>query len=236
MKKALIVVAAVAALGGALYLTKPGGSGSAPPVDGGDAGPAERIVYWSPAMDGGPDGGAAPDGAAKRPRQRRMHGSADVVRSGDADGEAYQPVQRPRFAPDWKNPLDLPFRELKALRREFRRSGDFSEETVRKVSGAAVTIHGAVMPIDPVPENSRMQRFWVANTVIVMAGCVFCFPPTMGDLVYVDARKRPYKVDREQLYRSIVKVEARGRLILGPGRSPDGVEYMFGLELEKIRD
>jgi hypothetical protein len=239
LKKAIIAVGVCAVLGVVLYLTKPGGTGSAPPVGDADAGPPERIVTWSPGADAGPDGGAASAAAtapAKRPGQRRMHGSADVVRSGDADEEPYRAVVRPRFPPDWKNPVDLPFRQLKALRREFRQNRDFGEETVRRFSGAAVVVSGAIMPIDPVPENSRMTRFWVANTVIVMAGCVFCFPPTMGDLVYVDASRKPYKVDREQLYRSIVKVKAHGRLVLGPGRSPDGVEYMFGLELSKIED
>ncbi len=247
MKKALVLLGTCAVLGVVLYLTKPGGAGSLPTGDqpsgslagGADAGPTERIVYWSPSLDGGPDGGtasAAVAGSRKRPKKRRLHGSADVVRTKDAQEEPYRAVVRPRFPPDWKAPIDLPFRQLKALRREFRQSHDFSDEKVRRYSGAAVMISGAVMPIDPVPDNGRMKRFWVANTIVVMAGCVFCFPPTMGDLVYVDAGRNPYKVDREQLYRSIVQVKALGRMVLGPGRSPDGVEYMFGLELSKIED
>jgi len=244
VKRLIAVAGAVAVLGTLVYLTKPGGttsprtagSSTAIPADGDDAGPAERIVYRSPSKDAGPDGGAGPADPEERPRRRVLHGGADVVRGRDAEEEPYRPVARPRFPPDWKNPIELTFRELKGLRREFRRNRGFDDETVRRLSGAAVVVSGAVMPIDPVPRNSRMERFWVANPVIVMAGCVFCVPPTMGDLVYVDAGKRPYRVDREQLYRSVVRVEARGRLILGPGRGEDGVEYMFGLELAGIRN
>ncbi|MFO8071082.1 MAG: hypothetical protein R6V85_04330 [Polyangia bacterium] len=249
MKKAILVVAALVAVGVAVYLTKPGrGSsaggqrrserGSAASADGG---PAEKIVYWSPSADAGPD--ASSDGGTKTVGSsfsggggRKVHGADAVVRTKKKKADRYEAVDRKQYPPDWSSPLEIPFRELKDLRAQYRRTDTFDEKTLRKYSGAAVRVSGAVMPIDPVPESGEMKRFWVANTVIVMAGCVFCFPPTMGDLVYVDASGDPYEVDREKLYRSVVKVEALGRLELGPNRTEDGVEYMFGMELKSIED
>jgi hypothetical protein len=249
VKKAILVVAALVAVGVAVYLTKPGGGpsggqrrserGSAASADGG---PAEKIVYWSPSADAGPD--ASPDGGAGTAGSRfssggggkKVHGADSVVRTEKDEKDSYRAVDRKQYPADWSSPVEIPFRELKELRAQYRRTDTFDEKTLRKYSGAAVRVSGAVMPIDPVPESGEMKRFWVANTVIVMAGCVFCFPPTMGDLVYVDASDDPYEVDREKLYRSIVKVDALGRLELGPNRTEDGVEYMFGMELRSIDD
>jgi hypothetical protein len=88
------------------------------------------------------------------------------------------------------------------------------------------------MPIDPVPKSGEMQRFWLANPVVVMAGCIFCFPPTLGDLVYVTTDE-PLAVDRERLYRSVVYAKLLGRLELGPAKSGDGVEYLFSLKMRE---
>jgi len=89
------------------------------------------------------------------------------------------------------------------------------------------------MPIDPVPRSGEMQRFWLANPVVVMAGCVFCNPPTLGDLVYVTTDGAPLVVDRERLYRSVVYATLLGRLELGPGKSDDGVEYLFSMKMRE---
>ena len=241
MKKAVIVAAVIVAAAAAVYLTKPG-RGSAPGSGaGGEA--DEKIVYWSPTADGGPDAAADGGGAPKRRivsgggggGGRKIHDADSVVRTKD-DEKGYEFVERKQYPPDWSAPLDTPFRVLKDLRRQYRRTRTFDDATLRKYSGAAVRVSGAVMPIDPVPDSGEMERFWVANTMIVMAGCVFCFPPTMGDLVYIDASDEPYEVNREKLYRSVVKVEALGRLELGPRRTDDGVEYMFGMKLRSIDD
>ena len=90
------------------------------------------------------------------------------------------------------------------------------------------------MPIDPVSDSGEMKRFWLANPVIVMAGCVFCNPPTMGDLVYVTANAAPITIDPERLFRGVVMLRVLGRLELGPQKSSDGVEYVFGFELRKL--
>jgi hypothetical protein len=230
-----VVIVAVVAV---VYFTKPG-----PPERQRDDEPTADATpdipsYRAPTELKIGDGGAAPESkaptAASVPVSK--HGKDAVVRSKEGDSVRLPAVKRKRFPADWDKPIEVPFREFKRLRREYRQAKDFTSETLRRFSGAAVQVRGAVMPIDPVGEEGVLKRFWIANTMIVMAGCVFCFPPTMGDLVYVDASSKPYEVDREQLYRSIVKVEALGRLELGPNRSSDGVEYMFGLELREISD
>ncbi len=160
------------------------------------------------------------------------HGLDAVVRAaGEVSGK-----RRPRrrlATPNWSQPEKLGFRQFKALRREFRQEGDFKKETIESLHGAAVIASGAIMPIDPVPSDGILRRFWLANPVVVMAGCVFCNPPTMGDLVYVETGKEPLVVDRERLYRSVVNAKLLGRLKLGPGSTKDGVEHMFSLELKE---
>ena len=104
----------------------------------------------------------------------------------------------------------------------------------RKTSRPA---RGAVMPIDAVPKSGKMSRFWLANPMVVMAGCVFCNPPTMADLIFVSTPKgAPLEVDRERLYRGVVYTKLPGRLRLGPHTSSDGVEYLFSLELKERRE
>ncbi|HUT77566.1 MAG TPA: hypothetical protein VM285_07765 [Polyangia bacterium] len=217
-------------------------------VVAGIGGIAALVVLSRPPVPAGPtsvalgDRGELPSYRAPVPVAdsgvARTHGPADVVRSRDHLGDRpAERTARPRFDPDWNNPLRLTFAGLKRYRREYDGQGDFSEETARVLSGAAVLMKGAVMPIDPVPESGEMRRFWLANPVLVMAGCVFCNPPTMADIVYVTTPPgAPFRVDRERLYRSVVNAEIIGRLVLGPGRGEGGVEYLFGLELSKIDD
>jgi hypothetical protein len=238
LKRIIIAAVVVVAVVAVVYFTKPGPP-ERPPDDQASAGetldiPSYRAPTAIESNDGGPTADAGAPTAASVPVTK--HGKNAVVRSQGDDSGKLKVVERKRYPADWDNPHEVPFRVLKKLRREFRQQGDFNQDTARQYSGAAVRVRGAVMPIDPVGEEGLLKRFWIANTIIVMAGCVFCFPPTMGDLVYVDAGSDPYEVDREQLYRSIVKVEALGRLELGPNRSADGVEYMFGLELKEISD
>lgn len=242
--KILVGVAVIGALSAAVVLTRPGPGDPAPPPS--RAAAREPAEFASPdaiqlpsleqeevgepgrdRADAGPvDGATAADG----------HGPNDVVRTRDVAVES-KAATRARFAPDWDNPKTLTFAGLRKYRREYRKNGDFSEQTVRELSGAAAVIKGAVMPIDPLPESGKMQRLWIANPMVVMAGCVFCNPPTLADIVYVQAPPgEPYHADRERLYRSVVIAEARGRLVLGPVKSSDGVEYMFGLELKEIAD
>jgi hypothetical protein len=252
--KILVGVAAVGALSAAVVLTRPGPGDPAPPPSRTAVGEPSKLAPpdatqlpslaheeadepGSARADAGrPDAGPADTGSAAGATAADGHGPNDVVRSRDIEVKSTA-ATRPRFAPDWKNPKTLTFAGLRKYRREYKKNGDFSEQTVRELSGAAAVIKGAVMPIDPLPESGKMQRLWIANPMVVMAGCVFCNPPTLADIVYVQTLPgEPYSADRERLYRAVVIAEARGRLVLGPVKSKDGVEYMFGLELREIAD
>lgn len=139
--------------------------------------------------------------------------------------------------PDFDNPVRLTFHALKRIFEVYRlRSGFFPSVAVDKLNGAAVEISGAVMPVDAVPENGTLVRFWLANPVIVMAGCVFCNAPTMADLILINTPfgERPLRVDREQLFKSIVMVKIKGRMFLGPN-SDGRVEYMFKMDVNSIK-
>lgn len=242
--KVVVGVAVVGALSAAVVLTRPGPGDPIPPSDRAasretpEPEPPEPEPPDTIQPDAGPaDAGVAVADAAVNPAASDGHGPNDVVRTRDIAFKAVRGRKRPRFEPNWDAPTTLTFAGLRKYRREYRKNGDFSEQTVRELSGAAVVIKGAVMPIDPLPESGEMQRLWIANPMVVMAGCVFCNPPTLADIVYVEApRGKPYGADRERLYRSVVIAEARGRLVLGPVKTGDGVEYMFGLELIQISD
>jgi hypothetical protein len=237
--KILVGVAAVGALSAVVVLTRPGpGDPVLSPSRVADREPPEPEPPEPEPPDAGrPDAGSADGGSAGGKTAADGHGPNDVVRTRDMEVKPAATAARPRFAPDWDNPKTLTFAGLRKYRREYRKHGDFSEQTVRELSGAAAVIKGAVMPIDPLPESGKMQRLWIANPMVVMAGCVFCNPPTLADIVYVQAPPgEPYGADRERLYRSVVIAEARGRLVLGPIKSSDGVEYMFGLDLTEIAD
>lgn len=169
------------------------------------------------------------------PAPTKTHGPKDVVRSRSGDA-AVTTQKHARFAPRWDAPVELSFRRLKELRRDYLVTSTFQDSVIRALSGRAAAIHGAIMPVDPVPESGALERFWIANPVVVMAGCVFCVPPTLADLVYTTTGGRPLVVDREQLYRSIVLGTFLGRFEIGPVKTPDGVTYMFGMELKKRLD
>jgi hypothetical protein len=226
--KMTLALGAVAALAAAFYLTKPGGN--APAVARRPVAPP-AVAKESAAAPGLPAIAAAP--VAPAPQQvLGGHGPNAVVRSGEEIG-AGAAVRLPLGTPVWSAPVDLSFSALKALRRRYREVKTFAPEDVARLHGAAVVFRGALMPIDPIPKSGEMRRFWLANPVVVMAGCVFCFPPTMADLVYVTTEGAPFVVDRERLYRSVEYAKLLGRFELGPGVSDDGVEYMFSMEMRE---
>jgi hypothetical protein len=198
-------------------------TGSSPPVSVPAAEPAPQPPEPAPQP---------PEPAPPPPEApAKQHGPDAVVRAGD-DLEAQVAAARPLATPVWSAPVELTFSSFKALRRTYRAARDFPPEEVARLHGAAASVRGALMPIDPVPTSGEMKRFWLANPVVVMAGCIFCFPPTLGDLVYVTTDE-PLIVDRERLYRSVVYAKLLGRLELGPGKSEDGVEYLFSLKMRE---
>ena len=247
--RAAVTIGIVGVLAAAVYLTKPGPGTVA--VDGDSAAErgsltgsdGDRRDRETPAEEEREGNLAGADGGSQTPESEDIsttppsarHGEDAVVRAGENLGGK---IDRKRLTgtPDWSSPASLGFGDFKKLRRQFRRAGDFTPDELSRLHGAAVIVRGALMPIDPVPESGKLERFWLANPIVVMAGCVFCNPPTMADLVYVRTNGAPLKVDRERLYRSVVYAKLLGRFELGPGKSEDGVEYMFGMDLEERKE
>jgi hypothetical protein len=203
--------------------------------DGDRPGPEAAATGGAASDAGGSADGGTADGGGEL-RSWLDHGRSAVVRVEQPLDRSLSFVERSEGTPNWEAPTPLRFVDLKDHYRAFRRARDFPPETVRALHGAAAIIAGAVMPVDPIVDSGEMRRLWLSNPMIVMAGCVFCSPPTMGDLVLVTASRRPLVVDPERLFRGVVIVKLLGRLRLGPGRTEDGVEYLFAMELERETD
>lgn len=162
------------------------------------------------------------------------HGTGSLLRVKEHMKKNKQKL--PLIEPDFDNPVRLTFHALKRIFEVYRlKAGVFPTIAVEKLNGAAVEISGAVMPVDAVPEDGTLVRFWLSNPVVVMAGCVFCNPPTMADLILINTPfgERPLRVNREQLFKSIVMVKMKGRMFFGPG-SDGSVEYMFKMDVHSI--
>jgi hypothetical protein len=118
----------------------------------------------------------------------------------------------------------------------YKMGGDFTEDVVRDLHGAAVEIEGAVLPIDP--PKVALKRFWLVKPEVAREQCVLCKPPSPGDLIYVDASKSPVKldaVDRDKMYKDVFIVKVVGRFMLGPAKTKDGIEYLYGMELKEMK-
>ncbi len=98
-------------------------------------------------------------------------------------------------------------------------------------SGGRIRIRGALIPLEAPQENGELTRFWIANPNVVMAGCVFCNPPTMGDLILVEIDGSALHIDREQLYRGILIMDVVGTLQIGMQETTDGFAYLFYLKV-----
>jgi len=142
----------------------------------------------------------------------------------------------PTSAVDWSHPIVFSQRRRNELYEHRRRNRSFPAGVVAELHGASIEVTGAVMPIDPVPSDGSLNRFWLSEPSIVMAGCAFCNPPTLGDLVYVERGEVEFRVEPERLYDAVVIVKVIGRLFLGPARTTDGVEYLYRLELKEVLD
>ena len=163
----------------------------------------------------------------------QQHGTNATLRA-KGHFENMPAVSLEKVTPNWQQPFPLTFRNLKQNYMFYKINKTFFEKGLPRVHGGAVTISGAVMPIDTPGKDGELSRFWIANPAVVMAGCVFCNPPTMADLVYVTVKGEPLRVDRERLYRSVLNMTVLGRFEIGPRRSKDGVEYLYSLELNKV--
>ncbi len=161
----------------------------------------------------------------------KEHGQNAVVRA-KKDIILVKPKQpMPLNKPNYDKPLDLTYYSLKKIYTYYRLKNKFPQPVVNALNGSAATLTGIVMPVDPVPKNGIMLRFWLANPVVVMAGCVFCNPPTMADLIYVEIPfgVKPLKVSREKMFTDIVMIKLKGRFIFGP-KKKDGVQYLFKMD------
>ena len=115
-------------------------------------------------------------------------------------------------------PRPIEFKSLKKVYTYFRLKEKLPEPVVESLNGSLVTMVGAVMPFDKIPENGRFSTFWLSNPAIVLKGCVFCNPPTMGDIVYAykDAGEIPFEFEREKLFKQVLLVKVTGRFFFGP--------------------
>lgn len=120
--------------------------------------------------------------------------------------------------PDFSSLHPLNYQGLKKVYTYFRLKESMPEIVVNKLNGAAVIMTGAVMPVDKIPEDGKFAAFWLSNPTIVLAGCVFCNPPTLADIVYVykDGGEKPFSFEREKLFKQVVLVRVIGRLFFGP--------------------
>ncbi len=157
-----------------------------------------------------------------------QHGKTPVLERSPHEKLIFKPLNLPKAEPNWENPTPLAFEGLKKLYMYYRLKNSVPKEVGETLNGAAVSITGALMPIDVPAEDGLMKRFWLANPVVVMAGCVFCTPPTLGDLIFVEIPAgQSFKVDREKLYSEVFMITIHGQLFIQPNKTNDKVEYFY---------
>lgn len=161
----------------------------------------------------------------------KKHGADAVLKPGDklVEKEKYH-GKYTLNEPDFSNLHPLNYQGLKKVYTYFRLKESMPEVVVNKLNGAAVVMTGAVMPVDKIPEDGNFTAFWLSNPSIVLAGCVFCNPPTMADIVYVykDSGENPFKFEREKLFKQVVLVRVTGRLFFGPETIKDQI-FLFSI-------
>lgn len=156
--------------------------------------------------------------------------AVDKLNKKEKEHEGYQVVE-----PDFSNLHPLTFGGLKKVYTYFRIKESMPQEVVEKLNGAAVVMTGAVMPVDKIPEDGVFRVFWLSNPSIVLAGCVFCNPPTLADIVYVykDGGENPFKFAREKLFKQVVLVRVSGRLFFGPETRKDQT-FLFSILANEV--
>jgi hypothetical protein len=161
----------------------------------------------------------------------KKHGTDAVLKPVDklGDKEKYH-GKYPLNEPDFSNLHPLNYQGLKKVYTYFRLKESMPEVVVNKLNGAAVVMTGAVMPVDKIPEDGKFSAFWLSNPSIVLAGCVFCSPPTLADIVYVykDSGEKPFEFEREKLFKQVVLVRVIGRLFFGPETIKDQT-FLFSI-------
>ena len=132
-------------------------------------------------------------------------------------------------------PRPIEFKSLKKVYTYFRLKEHLPQEVVEALNGSLVTMVGAVMPFEKIPEDGKFSTFWLSNPAIVMKGCVFCNPPTMGDIVYAykNAGEIPFEFEREKLFKQVLLVSVTGRFFFGPD-TINGQTFLNSILVEKI--
>lgn len=150
----------------------------------------------------------------------RQHGQGSVLHPSDKlDKNEMTHGKYVINEPDYDMPpRPIEFKSLKKVYTYFRLKEKLPQEVVEALNGSLVTMVGAVMPFEKIPEDGRFSTFWLSNPAIVLKGCVFCNPPTMGDIVYAyrDSGEKPFEFDREKLFKQVLLVRVTGRFFFGP--------------------
>ena len=150
----------------------------------------------------------------------REHGSGSVLHPSDRLNRNEMTHGKYKInEPDYDMPpRPVEFKSLKKVYTYFRLKEKLPEEVLDAMNGSNVVMVGAVMPFDKIPANGKFSSFWLSNPAIVLKGCVFCNPPTLGDIVYVykDAGEKPFEFDREKLFKQVLLVKVTGRFFFGP--------------------
>ena len=150
----------------------------------------------------------------------REHGRGSVLRPSDKlDKNEMTHGKYVINEPDYDMPpRPIEFKSLKKVYTYFRLKEKLPQEVLETLNGSLVTMVGAVMPFEKIPEDGRFSTFWLSNPAIVLKGCVFCNPPTMGDIVYAyrDSGEKPFEFDREKLFKQVLLVRVTGRFFFGP--------------------
>ena len=167
----------------------------------------------------------------------REHGRASVLHPSDKlDKNEMTHGKYVINEPDYDMPpRPIEFKSLKKVYTYFRLREKLPQEVVEALNGSLVTMVGAVMPFEKIPEDGRFSTFWLSNPAIVMKGCVFCNPPTMGDIVYAykDAGEKPFEFEREKLFKQVLLVSVTGRFFFGPD-TINGQTFLNSILVKKI--
>ena len=167
----------------------------------------------------------------------REHGANSVLHSSDRLNENERTHGKYKInEPDYDMPpRPVEFKSLKKVYTYFRLKEKLPEPVLESLNGSLVTMVGAVMPFERIPEDGRFSSFWLSNPAIVLKGCVFCNPPTLGDIVYAykDAGEKPFEFDREKLFKQVLLVSVTGRFFFGPD-TINGQTFLNSILVKKI--
>ena len=168
----------------------------------------------------------------------REHGQGSVLHHSDKLNKNEMTHGKYKInEPDYDMPpRPIEFKSLKKVYTYFRLKEKLPEPVVESLNGSRVTMVGAVMPFEKIPEDGKFSTFWLSNPAIVLKGCVFCNPPTMGDIVYAykDAGEIPFEFDREKLFKQVLLVQVTGRFFFGPD-TINGQTFLNSILVKEIK-